>query len=794
MNNWRRDSGNVQKIDRVGSILQGRYQILEQLGSAGVVTTYLGVDLQLSGSDPLKCVVHCYHFPDLPANSFYWERAGLAAQIFKEVGHAIDRLPSVYNHFTESGAFYLVREFIDGSSLAAELLADSASGEAWSQARVGALLKELLEVLQEIEGYGVVLDTLSVDLMFRRNADRKLVLLNLPITLSPQPQKTVGDLSPTQQQLRIVGEIAIVAAHGKSPAALPLNDIDRVEWQQQTTKIDHPKLIAILNRLTAPTAQECYPSIAAAHQDIAEVTPELLIHQHIPANLQATIAKHLEPIVAKGNKFYEVGNHAQAIAAYEQALALDPQCVDALCGRGSSRRFLSDYSGSWSDFNLAIQLAPEHGIAYVGRGLATYFQQPEHPDAMADFQRGRALLAQPQTAIEHVMRGMADLQLEDPQSALANYTRAIQLNPNLVIAYNNRGNLRQQIGDREGAIVDFSSVLEIDPDSATAYNNRAVVHADLGRSTEAIADYTQAIKLEPTFAGAYSNRGNAYSYLDRYPEAIADYTRSIELQPDFNITYLNRANMYRIQGDFELSLADFDRAIELNPRLAFAYYNRGVCHRQAGNHQQAITDYTRSIELDPQYHHAYYHRANARQYLGDKRGAIADYTQTIRFDPENSRAYYNRAVIRRELRDYKSALEDLDRAIELQPEFPLAYYQRGSIRSIFNLHELALDDYEKTIELQPDNIEAYYQCGVCGIAIGDRSGAVAVFSHILDIDPNYAPAYYQRGKVNTLLNDLDGAIADYHKAAHLYLDAGDSKTYHEILQIVDRLTQIRRSS
>jgi hypothetical protein len=95
VNNWRRDSGNVQKIDRVGSILQGRYQILEQLGSAGVVTTYLGVDLQLSGIDPLKCVVHCYYFPDLPANSFYWERAGLAAQIFKEVGHAIDRLPSV---------------------------------------------------------------------------------------------------------------------------------------------------------------------------------------------------------------------------------------------------------------------------------------------------------------------------------------------------------------------------------------------------------------------------------------------------------------------------------------------------------------------------------------------------------------------------------------------------------------------------------------------------------------------------------------------------------------------------
>jgi tetratricopeptide (TPR) repeat protein len=793
VNDLQVNGGDVQKMNQIGSILQQRYRILEQLGKAGSVTTYLAVDLHIPGKLQLKCVIHCYCFPDLTTDSYYWERAALSAQIFSELSRAIDRLPTIYGYFAEPEAFYIVREFISGCTLAEEIFADSMNGVSWTPSRVVMLLADLLEVLRDIDTYDVTLDSLSVDRIIRRNLDRKLVLLNLPIALSGQSQSSTEDPATVRQTLRRVGEIAIAAAMGKTAVDLPLSDFDLAQWQQQSVKVHHPELIIILNRLIASSPEECYPSTAAAYQAVSKVMPQLLVHQHIPANAHATIVKHLHVIVTRGNKFYEVGEHAQAIAAYQQALALDAQCVEAICGRGHARRLQGDYSGSWSDFDRAIQLDPDRGVAYIGRALATCFQNPASPTAMADFQRGKELLAHPQTALEYLMRGAADTQLQDPQSALSDYTKAIELNPRLVLAYNNRGNLKQQLGDWDGAIFDFTKVLGINPRSATAYNNRGVVYADLGRSLDAIADYTQAIQLEPTFAGAYSNRGNSYSHQDRYPEAIADYSRAIELQPDFHITYLNRANMYRVQEDFTRSLADFDRAIEIEPNLAFAYYNRGVCHRQAGNHQQAIDDYTQSIRLDGKYSHAYYHRANARQYLGDKRGAIADYTQTIRFEPTNSRAYYNRAVIRGELQDYQSALEDLDLAIQLHPEFPLAYYQRGAMRQILNRHQLALVDFNRTITLQPDNLEAYYQSGVCRQAIGDKSGALTNFSHIIETDPNYAPAYYQRGKVNTQLGDIDGAISDYHKSAHLYLDSGDSKTYHEILQILDRLNMLRKN-
>jgi serine/threonine protein kinase len=205
VNDLQVNGGNVQKMNQIGSILQQRYRIVEQLGKAGSVTTYLAVDLHIPGNLQLKCVIHSYYFPDLAADSYYWERAALSAQIFSELSRAIDRLPTIYGYFAEPDAFYIVREFISGCSLAEELFADIKNGQAWTPSRVVMLLADVLEVLRDIDTYDVKIDQLSVDRMIRRNLDRKLVLLNLPIALSGQPQLSTEDPAIIQQTLRQVG-------------------------------------------------------------------------------------------------------------------------------------------------------------------------------------------------------------------------------------------------------------------------------------------------------------------------------------------------------------------------------------------------------------------------------------------------------------------------------------------------------------------------------------------------------------------------------------------------------------
>jgi tetratricopeptide (TPR) repeat protein len=771
-------------VNPIGSTLQQRYQILEQLGQTGSVTTYLAIDLQIPGNLQLKCAIHRYELPDTTPDSPDWYRAALSAQSLYTLTRHVDQLPTVYGYFAEGGAFYLVREFVTGISLAQELV----SNRPWNQSQVVMLLVDLLEVLHDIERYAAIPDPLALTQILRRSLDRKLVLLNLPLAqLIVTSALESGNLDLAQQNLQTLGEIAIAAATGIAGANLPLTTSQTAEWHQRAPQIDYPELIAMIDRLIGTNPQDPYPSITAARQAVVGVMSQLLVHQHSRADTQAEIAKHVQILVDRGTGFYEIGDCAQAITAYDRALLLDPRCVDAYCGRGNARRYQGDYTGSWEDFDTAVQIDPQQGVAYIGRALATCFGHQPDPNASADFQLGQNLLIQPTNAIEYVMRGTAKAQLYNNQGAIEDYTTAIGLNPRLVLAYNNRGNLRQHFGDIDGAIADFSKVLEINPQSPIAYNNRAIIYTQLGQFSAAIVDYDRAIKLQPDFVSVYNNQGNAYCQMGQYPEAIDRYSQAIKLDPEFAVAYSNRANIYRIQGDLELALSDYDRAINLDPNLVIAYYNRGICHRQIGNHQAAIDDYTKTLTLDSQYFYAYYHRGNARKYLGDQYGAIADYTQTIYSDPNHVYAHYNRAITRNEIGDLRGAMEDLERSIELYPTFALAYYQRGWLLATNHEHQYALADYQRAIDLNPNYLDAYYQSGCSHHSLGNLSAALAAFTQTLDMDINYAPAYYQRGKVSNQIGDRTGSITDYHKAANLYLDRGDSKTYQQILQILDRI-------
>ena len=773
----------------IGSTLGQRYQVLEQLGQHGSVTTFLAIDLQVPGNLQLKCVLHRYELADPSPDSPDWERATLAAQSLYALSRQVNsrqerlcqRLPMVYGYFAQDRAFYIVREFIAGIPLAQEL----ATARSWTQSQVVMLLKDLLEVLRDLERSAIT-PPLLLSQLIRRTPDRQLVLINLPLAIGAPQSPTPEDLLPPWRDLYMVGTIVIAAA-GSTGDELPLTASQQANWTDLAPQVVHLELIAIINRLITTTPADRYPSIAAAWQAVVGVIPQLLVHQHSRADTRTEIHRHVRLYVDRGAGFYEIGDCPQAIAAYDLALSLDPQCVDAYCGRGNARRYVGDYIGSWEDFDVAVQLDPDCGVAYIGRGLASSFKPNSIAEPQADFELGKDLLAQPSQAIEYVMRGTARAQLQDPQGAIADYDRAIALNPRLIVAYNNRGNLRQQLGDVDGAILDFSFVLKIDPGSAIAHNNRAIIYTQIGQFSAAIADYHRAIELQPNFVSVYNNLGNNYCQMGETSLAIVQYSKAVTLDPDFAVAYSNRANVHRIQGDFITALVDYDRAISLDPSLTVAYYNRGICHRQNGNHQAAIANYTQTLVLDPQYFYAYYHRGNARQYVGDKRGAIADYTQTIYFDPQHLHAHYNRAITRSEINDLQGAAEDLDRAIELNPTFAQAYHQRGRIWAMSHQHQQAIADYQQAIDLNPACFDAHYQRGCSYQSLGNLAAAIADFGNSIDIDPNYAPAYIQRGKVYERLGDRTGAVSNYHQAAKLYLDRGDSKTYQQLLQILDRL-------
>ena len=199
---------------------------------------------------------------------------------------------------------------------------------------------------------------------------------------------------------------------------------------------------------------------------------------------------------------YLLENPEDRILAYDRAITLKRDFVEAYNNRGNVKVEQGRYKEAIADFDEAIRLKPDFAEIYNNRGIA----------------KGK---------------------LGHPEDAIADYDEAIRLKPDFADAYYNRGVAKGKLGHPEGAIADFDEAIRLKPDFADAYYSRGNAKDSLNQYEDAIADFDEAIRLKPDYTDAYHNRGFAKGRLGHPEDAIADYDEAIRLKPDSADTYYN---------------------------------------------------------------------------------------------------------------------------------------------------------------------------------------------------------------------------------------------------------------
>ncbi len=90
------------------------------------------------------------------------------------------------------------------------------------------------------------------------------------------------------------------------------------------------------------------------------------------ANSPSIFQKTKEQFLEKGIILYKLGRHAEALTAYEQALHLDPNFIDAYVGKGNTLYSLGRYVEALVAFEQAIDLAPNTAAIYNNKGSVLY--------------------------------------------------------------------------------------------------------------------------------------------------------------------------------------------------------------------------------------------------------------------------------------------------------------------------------------------------------------------------------------------------------------------------------------
>ncbi|MGI9034796.1 MAG: TonB family protein [Pyrinomonadaceae bacterium] len=84
-------------------------------------------------------------------------------------------------------------------------------------------------------------------------------------------------------------------------------------------------------------------------------------------------------------------------------------------------------------------------------------------------------------------------------------------------------------GEYDSAVAAYSKVIEMNPKNASSYISRGLSYYNKKSYNLAVSDYNKGIELSPNESIAYFNRGGAYEKLGNNQKAVADYQKAVEL-------------------------------------------------------------------------------------------------------------------------------------------------------------------------------------------------------------------------------------------------------------------------
>jgi predicted O-linked N-acetylglucosamine transferase (SPINDLY family) len=275
----------------------------------------------------------------------------------------------------------------------------------------------------------------------------------------------------------------------------------------------------------------------------------------------------------------------EAIAAYRQAIALNPRFAEACCNLGSTLGDKGHFDEAIAACRQAIALKPGFAEAYCNLGSALR-EKSQLDEAIAAYHQ--AITFKPGFAEAYCNLGSALGDKGHFDEAIAVCRQAIVLKPNYPEAHYNLGNALREKSQLDEAIAAYHQVIALKPGFAEAHNNLGNALKDRGKLDEAIAAYHQAIALNPGLAEAYCNLGNALGDKGRFDEAIAACRQAIALKPNYPEAHNNLSVILKDKGQVDESLASLRQAIAIKSDYAKAHSNLLMTLHYATDHNASL--------------------------------------------------------------------------------------------------------------------------------------------------------------------------------------------------------------
>ncbi|UCC44835.1 MAG: tetratricopeptide repeat protein [Candidatus Zixiibacteriota bacterium] len=287
-------------------------------------------------------------------------------------------------------------------------------------------------------------------------------------------------------------------------------------------------------------------------------------------------------------------------------------------------------------FEKAVTADPNFGLAHLQLALVQptakgFFEHLDEAKALADkvsdgermmiqglvagnnaeFLKQREIYkslvtAYPNDERAHTLLGTHYFGQQDYETAIQEYTKAIEINPNFSAPYNQLGYSYRFVKKYDEAEKAFKKYIELIPDDPNPYDSYAELLMKIGRYEESITNYRKALEIDPTFVASYIGIATNLNFLGRHEEARAELQKMYDGAIDDGQrrqAHFAMAVSYTDEGKMDMAVGEIKKMTAIAEKIN--YYAamsgdqvvKGNIHLEAGQPDQALTCYRKAVTL-----------------------------------------------------------------------------------------------------------------------------------------------------------------------------------------------------
>ncbi len=198
--------------------------------------------------------------------------------------------------------------------------------------------------------------------------------------------------------------------------------------------------------------------------------------------------------VALGNALLARNRIDEAISAYREAVAIQPDFADGYCALGMGLARKGALEDSVAAYHESLRLNPNFAKAHYNLGNALN-RLGKVAESIQSFRA--SLLIQPRFADAHCNLANALVTQGQLEEAVAEYREALRLKPGLANAHKGLGDALIQLGRVDEGIAELREAIRLQPDYANAHASLALALFDHSEYAEALRHAQEALLLDP---------------------------------------------------------------------------------------------------------------------------------------------------------------------------------------------------------------------------------------------------------------------------------------------------------